>query len=515
MLDPRAQEYELFNHALCCVRRVQAHLGSFDRRPGAPSTSQELVGTLNHIASVCQARPVAEKITLSGRVARMTDPLWWSKILRRELLRENEAFIHASGAVRRKGQVYVSDFGVERKAARAKQNRVTLERLEVVNEDGRALNLAEVADTSISNPKLRRSELMVRCRGFEETAKFTGDEAIFLTLTTPSRFHRFNANGQTNPNWEGQTPKDSQNYLCELWTKIRAKWNRQGFTPYGFRVAEPHHDGCVHWHILLFVPPAQVGWFKPSSLLAGRADHGAGVVGIAGEYALKDSPSEAGAIKHRFTVKKIDVSKGSATGYIAKYICKNIDGTKDTGEEMGLDFASGKKASEASKRVRSWASIWGFRQFQQIGGPSVTVWRELRRLGKNKPVRNELFEGPRAAADRSLWALFWVLQGGPESPRKQLLKPMWISDSTGKYGDLVKRVIGVQDGALVQSMVTRRHTWTVQRTGLAEVNRSETERKDTRRIQKNVDAFLSAAGVSSLSNFERNGEAMQPCAWIF
>ena len=45
---------------------------------------------------------------------------------------------------------------------------------------------------------------------------------------------------------------------------------------------------------------------------------------------MEASPGEAGAIRHRFTVKHIDASKGSAAGYIAKYI--------------------GKKASDAAKR---------------------------------------------------------------------------------------------------------------------------------------------------------------------
>ncbi len=491
MLDCRAQDAEIKDAALWAAGRVRSMVKNLGLSliPADQLRQHLTAHAVNH-----QARPPCEKLPLDGIIARMSDGQWWTKNLRRELLKENEAVEHAAGLVRRKHQVYVTDHASKIKRLRAKANRATLEGLEVVNEDGQAFNLQELADTSISNPKLRRAELMMRCRGFEDAAAFMGHAGWFLTLTTPSRFHRVNHAGKANPKWAGATPKDGQIYLCGVWAKIRAAWKKAGVLVYGFRVAEPHHDGTPHWHALLFCPPGDK----------------AAMLSIASRYALAESPNESGAKKHRFTAKFIDPTKGSATGYIAKYIAKNIDGEKETGDTIGLDFDSGTSAGDASRRVRDWASTWGIRQFQQVGGPSVTVWRELRRLGKDADaLQLELFEKPRAAAVRSDWFAFWMLQGGPEVARQALtLKPFYVADDLGKYGDLVPKIKGIQghDAGADYVEITRLATWTVQRAGAAAVDQWQADLSEARIFKTTNATFLQAYKDSE---FKRIGEADQ------
>lgn len=80
-------------------------------------------------------------------------------------------------------------------------------------------------------------------------------------------------------------------------------------------------------------------------------------------------------------VKAVDINydREPATGYIVKYICKNIDGEfQENGEDAECWYRN--LTNDVAACVRAWAGIHGIRQFQQIGGPPVTVWRELRRL---------------------------------------------------------------------------------------------------------------------------------------
>lgn len=380
----------------------------------------------------------------ASALARLACPLWWSRALRKQQDRQQEQLAVQVGIVRKNQQPYVSTALLERMQARHQASLEILANYEAVSNEGDTLNLLDVLKKSVANPAVRRAELMVRMRGFEDYASEQGHVAMFYTLTTPSKYHRYSGEG-LNPKYQHATPRQAQAYLVKIWSQIRAKLKREGMNVYGFRVAEPHHDGTPHWHILLFMQP----------------EHQLAVTAALKHYAFLEDGQEAGAAEHRFEALVIDSQRGSATGYIAKYISKNIDGFG-----MDSDSEAGVEAANSAQRVRAWSSVWGIRQFQQIGGAAVGVWRELRRM---EHAVEGLLEQARLAADSGQWANYLKVQGGATLERKCQPIKLWSIESvdmtTGalkasRYGETVKRTKGLDCvGAIT---ITRTKEWTIQ-----------------------------------------------------
>ena len=375
-----------------------------------------------------------------GFLLRCCDDKWWFRKLKRIQRRGYESIARELGHVQKSAGIYVSNLNYERRIAQKKGNRQLMEMLVAENEVGQSYTLAELQDLSPSNPLVKLAELMVRMRGFEDIALNSPEEyvGLFFTVTCPSKYHAFSANGYPNKNFNGATPLEAQAYLNDVWARVRAALQRAGIQPFGMRVVEPHHDATPHWHLLLFVPRHQQ----------------AEMIAIFRSYAMLEDGDEPGAEKHRFKVEEIDPNKGSATGYIAKYIAKNINGQ---GLETDL---YGRDATLSAYRIEAWASVWGIRQFQQIGGPSVTVYRELRRL-KPQEDQDDEFENIRKPADASDWAEFTQQMGGAICRRKDrpIMPLMAERKSLNLYGEIVLAVKGLKYGAT--EIITRIHTWVV------------------------------------------------------
>ncbi|WP_133468971.1 replication endonuclease [Paraglaciecola marina] len=378
---------------------------------------------------------------IQGDIARYTCFKYWNKKLHKVKARAIEQIARHMGVINAHSQIYITDYNLRTRREIKRRTKVFLESMEMVNECGDTLNLKEASDSNVSNPVNKRNELMCRLSGMEAYGNQFGYQATFITITAPSRMHAVLRSGKSNPKFDGTSPSEAHKFLSRQWAKGRAALAREKIDYFGMRVVEPHHDGTPHWHLLVFVKPEQRVILE-STLR---------------DYALEVDGEEAGAKKHRFTVELIDKRKGSAVGYIAKYIAKNIDG-------HGVDEDHyGKPASDSAERICEWSGLHGIRQFQQFGGPSVTVWREARRIAVSQSDDDTVLS-VLCAADSGDWCAFMQAMGGANIKRADC--PVSIHrefiEKEGLYIEPIGYVVkGLCCGGEIY--ISREHEWTVRK----------------------------------------------------
>lgn len=411
--------------------------------------------------------------TPGGIVARCIDPSWWGRRLRASHGRKTEAMAIRLGLVSGKADRYLSEENRRRGSAQQTRNAEAMARTLAVNEDGEIFTLAQLIEKSVSNPSIRRGELMLRMRGMEEIGKEYGCAVEFAVVTPSSRFHAVRSNGSINERYDASTPRDAHQFLQAQWVKCRSWLHRRGVAFYGMRTVEAHQDGTPHWNLMVFLRnPKHVALWREA---------------LETYFLLADNPLEPGALEHRCRFEEVTDAKGGATGYIAKYISKNVDGYG-----MTEDLA-GDPIMESAQRVGLWAKLHGIRQFQPIaGGAPVTVWRELRRIagdamaGAPDALQRAWIAAQRVPGrdgeddKRADYAEFMRACGGPWIKRKD--RALWLhmveQEGVGRYGEplgmkaagVVARgvvaedkggLVGIVERVAVRQVLSVRRSWTI------------------------------------------------------
>lgn len=388
---------------------------------------------------------------VSGFIQRLLDTRYVSRLLwriRAEKVLETSRLL----GVMTDNKPYAPDWLISVYANRDRMTNLFLESMGIFDADGQLVcSLKDAHSSSVSNPKNRVAEMMVRAKGVCELAEDYGAEGYFVVLTAPSRYHsttHYKAGKKTysalNKKWaEGGflSISESHQWLNATWQRIRKRLDKADLMPAGMRTVEPHADGCVHWNILFYA----------------YGDEAEQIIKIIREEALRDSPDEAGAQDHRVRIEKIDRAKGNGFGYIVKYITKmaGCSGVKGT---ASLDDAYSRVSfNDAVERVSVWSRACGIRLFQFFGVPSVTAYRQLRTfrtefdttdvmLRQFTPEQVAELEKLRSAADAGDFKTYIMLNGGFFNSDR-VLRPFYFIPRMGnevkqnRYGETCAPVV--------------------------------------------------------------------------
>ena len=381
---------------------------------------------------------------LPGAILRLTCAEWWKRKLWLLRCEWREEQLRAACLVSRKTSPYLSQDALSEFRAQREKTRDFLKSFMLKNEDGFTIDLETVYYAGVSNPVHRKAEMMATMKGLELLAEARGDRAVFLTVTCPSKYHATTENGHPNPKWNGATMRDSSDYLVNtFFAAVRKKLNRDGLRWYGIRTVEPHHDGTVHWHMMVFAHPDKIET----------------IVSHVCDIAIQEDRHELGDdITPRFKAEYVDGSKGTPTSYIATYIGKNldsraVDGIDPKTGKPRVDHETGKSMAESVERAIGWARLHRVRQFQFFGIPSRQVWRELRRLASQmarnpegpQRLKDDAMDAVLAAADAGCFATYIEKQGGVLVPRKDyLIRTAYdLADELNDYGEQSVQIYGI------------------------------------------------------------------------
>ncbi|MHA1142544.1 replication endonuclease [Enterobacter mori] len=392
---------------------------------------------------------------IPGSLARMLCADWWYRKLWQMRCEWREEQLRAVCLVNKKASPYVSYEAVLHKREQRRKSLEFFQSHELVNADGDTLDMEDVVNASSSNPAHRRNEMMACVKGLELIAEMRGDCAVFYTITCPSRFHATLNNGRPNPKWTSETVRQSSDYLVNTFAAFRKAMHKAGLRWYGVRVAEPHHDGTVHWHLLCFI----------------RKKERRTITALLRKFAIREDREELGNnTGPRFKSELINPRKGTPTSYIAKYISKNIDGR---GLAKEISKETGKSLRDNAEHVSAWASLHRVQQFRFFGIPGRQAYRELRLLagqaarakGDKKagaPVlENARLDAVLAAADAGCFATYIMKQGGVLVPRKHhLIRTAYeLNDEPGNYGDHGIRIYGIWSPIVEGRICTHATKW--------------------------------------------------------
>ncbi|MFV0927060.1 replication endonuclease [Pseudomonas palmensis] len=330
-------------------------------------------------------------------------------------------------------QNYCSNETLHREQIKRKDSEEKLSRYKVINtitkEEESLLSIA------LSNEKNRINELYFTAKSLEKLAIEKEFKWIFVTLTAPPKYHPNPIKGRRSYD-PSVGIKGSHEYIKLLWVQIRSLLNERGVKAspdhyFGFRTVEPHKDGSIHWHLLIFA----------------NKD----IQKMLTDAILEKFPAKNSAV---IIYGKEGDGSASAATYLYKYIAKSVSREKskyDITSDLPKDNIREEKdlASLRNKeRVQAALKTLAIRQYQIFGVCNLTtLFKNINRLdlGTITPSQGSMLEFVKSYIWRNTDGYVNMMKNAKMFGSGTDIKLIKIVTHSS-YGEPKKKVIGIRIG---------------------------------------------------------------------
>ncbi|MHB9042589.1 replication endonuclease [Acidithiobacillus sp.] len=359
----------------------------------------------------------APGVTLDAVLGRLTDEVWWKRRLLKKVRRLQEYAAQLFGLVQSGRAEYVSektlrDHQDNLEAAEQWIDNTLLWKYDPVKNDYVRLTMRKLVD---ARQRGWLAEQHARVNGVAKTAQTLGLEPYLVTITLASRWH------PSSQKYEENTTEEAARWQQKQWARLRAAAKEAGLRMLGVKVPEPHHDGCPHWHSVVWTD-----------------DHPRAEELFANYFLESDNPNEPGAADHRVTWEKARSHTG-AISYALKYVLKYVN--DQTGPVTRERLAVG-----------AWRSLYHLRKLDwfacNVTQPKIGAWREARKV-EHAPVGMQAAVTAARAGD---WHAFTqACQVNPLGLRTELVPTKYL-------GEYRERTVGIED-EFGNRVTTRGEPW--------------------------------------------------------
>ena len=414
-------------------------------------------------------------------IIKMVKVGWWKAALKKQdrLLCEHER--RCAGIVSRNKSAYASVNARSMQVAYELSLEQYLKSKRMVNEStGEVVTMWDIAQHTNFNAVVKLAETTKRLDGMQDQAEREGLVAKFLTITCPSKFHRFSKDRFNQKFDESLTSKDAKKHLSKVVKDAHKRLSNAGIPVIGMRVLEPHHDGTPHLHAVV--------WATPDNIEE--------VVNAYKVEALAVDGGERGAAENRFDCK--DMVNGGAVGYLMKYLTKNLNQESDL-----VDDQTGKQYSESNVGISAWVRLNSIVQFAFWGDCGIGVFRQLYKVGDD--VGHPVIQAMVNAARDNDYGAYIELQGGlGTAVADRRVKAVNELVRVNADGEEIKQIAALSVDGL--RITLERDTWSELPLTVASETRSlEVIKRLPESAVEPIESTVSASDLSQQDYTEYNG----------